>query len=49
MKRPPAAATGAATGADVAHVLRQLRVVINAIQSHQQQTERLAGLTGAQV
>lgn len=49
MKRATAAAPGAAPGADVAQVLRQFRVVINAIKSHQQQTERLAGLTGAQV
>ena len=34
---------------DAARVLRQFRVVFNAIKSHQQQTERLAGLTGAQV
>lgn len=32
-----------------AQVLRQFRVVFNAIKSHQQQTERQAGLTGAQV
>jgi len=49
MTRPAAAAPGAAPGADVAQVLRQFRVVVNAIKSHQQQTEHLAGLTGAQV
>ncbi len=47
-----ASASGGAadrTDAEVAQVLRQFRVVVNAIKSHQQQTERLAGLTGAQV
>lgn len=34
---------------EAARVLRQFRVVFNAIKSHQQQTERQAGLTGAQV
>lgn len=46
---PSPAARAAAPRADVAQVLRQFRVVVNAIKSHQQQTERLAGLTGAQV
>ncbi|MES2716966.1 MAG: MarR family transcriptional regulator [Pseudomonadota bacterium] len=41
--------TAEATPAQVAQVLRQFRMVVNAIKSHQQLTERLAGLTGAQV
>lgn len=50
MSRTPAPAGAPATAPpDVAQVLRQFRVVVNAIKSHQQQTERLAGLTGAQV
>jgi DNA-binding MarR family transcriptional regulator len=43
------AAAGTAPPPEVTRVLRQFRLVVNAIKSHQQQTERLAGLTGAQV
>lgn len=47
--RTPQAAPVRTDLPDAARVLRQFRVVFNAIKSHQQQTERQAGLTGAQV
>lgn len=51
---PAARATGADTGADAdepapTRVLKQFRIVFNAVKTHFQQVERRAGLGGAQV
>jgi DNA-binding MarR family transcriptional regulator len=51
----PAAAAAVATlpedpvAAQAAHALRQFRVVFNAVRSHFQQVEKIAGIGGAQV
>jgi DNA-binding MarR family transcriptional regulator len=44
--QPPVSAPG---GATPAHVLRQFRVVFNAVKTHFRQVEQAAGLGGAQV